>query len=62
MIVAARTDPLILRELSLGHDLSAAGALLKKTARNLTFFAGFRLDCWFLENCHGDYARAAVAA
>ena len=62
MIVAAGTDTLILRQLSFGHDLSAAGAFLKNAARHFTFFSGRRLDCWFLENCHGDYARAAVAA
>src|SRR5215510_7730795 len=53
MIVAARTDALILRELNLGHDLSAAGTLLKKTARNFLLFAGLRLDCWFFKNRHG---------
>src|SRR6476659_4352747 len=62
MIVAARTNTLILRQLSIGHGLSAAGAFLKKAAWHFTLFAGLRLDCWFLENCHGDYARAAVAA
>src|SRR5438034_7256446 len=62
MIIAARTDTLILPQLHFGHDLSAAGAFLKNAARNLTLFAGRRLDCWFLKNCHGNYARAAVAA
>ena len=62
MIVAARTDTLILRQLSIGHDLSAAGAFLKNAARHFTLFAGLRLDYWFLKNCHGNYARAAVAA
>ena len=62
MIVATRTNTLILRQLSIGHDLVAAGAFLKNAARHLTLFAGLRLDCWFLENCHGNYARAAVAA
>src|SRR5262249_50205535 len=58
----ARTDALILRQLNVGHDLSAAGAFLKKAARNFTLFAGLRLDCWFLKDCHWNYARAAVAA
>ena len=62
MIIAARTDTLILPQLHFGHDLSAAGTFLKNAARNLTLFAGGGLDCWFLKNCHGNYARAAVAA
>ena len=62
MIVAARTDTLILRQLNIRHDLSAAGAFLKNAARHFTLFAGLRLDCWFLKDCHGNYARAAVAA
>src|SRR6266496_4686387 len=43
MMVAARTDTLILPQLHLGHDLSAAGAFLKNAARNFTLFAGLRL-------------------
>jgi hypothetical protein len=62
MIVAAWTDTLILRQLSIGDDLSAAGAFLKNAARHFTLFAGLRLDYWFFKNCHGNYARAAVAA
>ena len=62
MIVAARTNTLILRQLSIGHDLSAAGAFLKNAARHFALLAGLRLDYWFLKNCHENYARAAVAA
>lgn len=61
MIVTARTDTLILRQLNFGHDLSAAGAFLKKAPWNFTLFA-FSLNRWFLKNCHENYARAAVAA
>jgi hypothetical protein len=62
MIVAPRTDTLILSQLNFGHDLSAAGAFLKNAARHFTLFTGLRLDCSFFKNCHGNYARAAVAA
>jgi hypothetical protein len=62
MIIAARTNPLILRQLGIGHDLSATGTFLKNAARHFALFAGLRLDCWFLKNCHVNYARAAVAA
>ena len=62
MIIAARTDTLILRQFGIGHDLCATGAFLKNAARHFTLFAGLRLDCWFLKNCHKNYARAAVAA
>ena len=54
MIIAARTDTLILRQLSIRHDLSAAGAFLENAARHFTLFAGLRFDCWFLKNCHGN--------
>jgi hypothetical protein len=30
--------------------------------RDIAFLRTFRLDRWFFENCHGNYARAAVAA
>src|SRR5262249_28922353 len=56
MIIAARTDTLILRELSFRNNLSAAGALLKQTARNFPLFAGLRLNRWFFKNRHGGYA------
>jgi hypothetical protein len=62
MKVAARTDTLILGQLNVGYDLSAARTLLEKPARNFLLFAGLGLDCWFLKNRHGNYARAAVAA
>jgi hypothetical protein len=62
MIIAARTDTLILCQLGIGHDLFAARAFLKNAARHFTLFAGLRFDRWFLKNCHGNYARAAVAA
>ena len=62
MIVATRTDTLILGQLNFGHDLSTAGAFLKNAARHFTLFTGLRLDCSFFKNCHGNYARAAVAA
>src|SRR5207302_10257757 len=53
VIVAARTDTLILRQLDFRNSFATAGALLKKTPRNFPLFAALRLDCWFLENCHG---------
>src|SRR4029079_439139 len=53
MIVAARTDTLVLRQLSFGHDLSAPWAFLKNAARHFALFAGLGLDCWFLKNRHG---------
>src|SRR6266446_3952301 len=53
VIVTAWTDTLILRDLVFRHDFGTARALLKKTARNFLLFAGFSLDCWLLENCHG---------
>src|SRR5438128_2190702 len=62
VIVAARTDALILRKLNFRHDFRTAGALLKKTTRNVPLSAALRLNCWLLENCHETYARAAVAA
>src|SRR4051812_19748780 len=40
MVIAARTDTLILRQLTIGHHLSAAGAFLKNATRHLTLFAG----------------------
>jgi hypothetical protein len=30
--------------------------------RDVALLAILRLDCWLLENGHGNYARAAVAA
>jgi hypothetical protein len=30
--------------------------------RDVALLAILRLDCWFFENRHGNYARAAVAA
>jgi len=62
MIIAARTDALVLGELDFGDDLRAAGTFLEKTMRDVALLAILRLDCWFLENGHGNYARAAVAA
>ena len=62
MVIATRADALILRQLNIGHDLSAAGAFLKNAARHFTLSAGRCLDCRFLKNRHGNYARAAVAA
>jgi hypothetical protein len=53
MIVAARTDTLILRQLSFGHDLSAAGAFLKNAARHFTLFAGLALIAGFLKIAMG---------
>jgi hypothetical protein len=62
MIIAARTDTLILRELDFRHDLGTARTFLKKTLRDFALLAILLFDCWFFENGHGDYARAAVAA
>jgi hypothetical protein len=62
MIIAARTDALILRKLDFRYDLGAAGTFLEKTMRDVALLAILRLDCWFLENGHGNYARAAVTA
>jgi len=62
VIVAARTDALILRQLDFRHDFRTARALLKKTARNVPLSAASRLNCWLLEDCHEPYARAAIAA
>src|SRR5437660_7960630 len=62
VIVAARTDTLILRQLDFRNSFGTAGALLKDTTRNFPLFAGLSFNCWLLENCHWSYARAAVAA
>ena len=58
MIIATRTDPLILRQLDFVDDLSAAGTFLKKPLRNLlASFRRLRLDRRFFENRH-DFMRA----
>ncbi|PYJ37363.1 MAG: hypothetical protein DME81_08215, partial [Verrucomicrobia bacterium] len=62
MIIATRTDALILGELDFRHNFRTAGAFLEKTVWDIAFLRTFRLDRWFFENCHGNYARAAVAA
>jgi len=62
MIIATRTDALILRELDFRHNFGTAGTFLEKTVRDIAFLRTFRLDRWFFENRHGNYARAAVAA
>ena len=53
MIIAARTDALVLGELNFLHDLGAAGTFLEKTLRDVALLAILRLDCWSLENGHG---------
>ena len=58
MIIAARTDPLILRELDFGHDLRTAGTFLEKAVRNLPLLPAFCLNCRFFENRHGRFMRA----
>jgi hypothetical protein len=62
VIVAVGTNAQILRKLDVVHDLAAALALLEKAVRDVAFLATFRFQCRFLKNCHGSYARAAVAA
>ena len=62
MVIAPRANTLILCELNFRHHLPAARAFLKQAARHFPLFARLRLDCWFLENRHVSYARAAVAA
>jgi hypothetical protein len=57
-----RTNPLVLHQFDLVHDFAAAGTLLEKTVRNVALLAILRLHCWFFENSHVNYARAAVAA
>src|SRR4029453_4869233 len=52
--IAARTDALILRKLDFRYDLGAAGTFLEKTMRDVALLAILRLDCWFLENGHGN--------
>src|SRR5439155_25064469 len=62
VIIAAGTNAQILRKLDVVHDIAATRTLLEKAVRDVAFLATFRLQCRFLENCHGSYARAAVAA
>src|SRR5437763_15268014 len=62
VILAARPDAWVWRKLDFSRDFRSARALLKRTTRNFPLFAGVRLNCWLLENCHETYARAAVAA
>ena len=62
MIVAARTDPLVLSEFDFRHNLGTTRTLLEKTVRDVALLAILRFDCWFFKNRHVNYARAAVAA
>src|ERR1051325_11675376 len=61
MVVAVRTNPLVLGQLKLVHHFVAAGAFLKKPLRDIAFLSALRLESWSFEDCH-VYARAAVAA
>jgi hypothetical protein len=62
MIIATWTNALVLRELDFRHNFRTPGTFLEKTMRNIPLFLSLRFDCWFFENGHGNYARAAVAA
>ena len=62
VIITARADALILRQLDFRHDFRTSRTLLKKTTGNIALPPTFCFDCRFFENGHGTYARAAVAA
>ncbi len=62
MIIAVRTDALVLCELDFVYDFAASWALLKESMRNIALFRTLCFYCRFFENGHGNYARAAVAA
>ena len=53
MIIAARTDALVLRQLDFVHDFAAAGTFLPEALRHLAFLATLRLERGFFENGHG---------
>src|SRR6266704_2710265 len=61
MIIASRTNALILRQLDLMHDLGTAGAFLPQALWHLAFFSALSFQSRLLENRH-RYPRAAVAA
>ena len=52
MIIAARADAVVFRQLDFVHDFAAAGALLPKALRHLAFLAALGLERWFFENGH----------
>jgi len=60
MIVAARTDALILRQLSFSTTCPQPG-ISQKCRAEFPVFCRPLPDCWLSENCHVTYARAAVA-
>src|SRR5205823_13281006 len=62
VVIAARTNAQIFIQLDFVDHFIAAGTLLKQTLRDVALLATLRPHCWFLENRHGCYARAAVAA
>ena len=53
MIIAARTDALVLDQLDFVHDLGAARTFLPETLRHLAFLAALRLERGSFENGHG---------
>jgi hypothetical protein len=53
MVIAARTDPLILRKLDFVHDLGAARTFLPEALRHLAFFPALRFERWSFEDGHG---------
>ena len=53
MIIAPRTDALVLRELDLVHDFGAAGTFLPETLRHLALSFALGLKRGFFENGHG---------
>ena len=53
MIIAARTDALVLRQLDFVHDLGAARTFLPETLRHVALLAALRFKGGSFENGHG---------
>ena len=54
MIIAVRTDALVLGELDFVNDFAASCALLKEPMWNITLFRTLCFYCRFFENGHGN--------
>ena len=52
VIIATRTDALILRELDFVHDFRAARTFLPEALRHLAFLPALRFERWSFENSH----------